>query len=53
MTEQEIEYIGESLKEVIKNAENWQSEYEFDINTGDFIAKNEDNFEIDLTNIFN
>jgi len=52
MTEQEIDYIGDSLEEVLKNAENWQSDYEFDINTGDFLAKNEDNFEIDLTKIF-
>jgi len=52
MTEHEIDYIGDSLEQVLNNAEKWQSDYKFDINTGDFITKKEDNFEIDLTKIF-
>lgn len=52
MTDQEIDYIGNALDEVIKNAEKWQSEYNFNVHTGDYVAKNDSGFEINLTRIF-
>ena len=53
MTDQEIDYIGHALEEVIKNADKWQSEYEFDVHSGDYVAIKKNGFEIDLTHIFN
>jgi selenocysteine lyase/cysteine desulfurase len=52
MTDQEINYIGHSLEEVIKNAEKWQSEYKFNIHTGDYTSNDDNGFEIDLKHIF-
>jgi len=51
MTDDEIDYIGNALEEVVKNAEKWQSEYKFDINIGDYIAIRDCGFKIDLTEL--
>ena len=53
MTDQEIDYIGHALEEVVKNAEKWQADYKFDVHTGDYVTLKDNGFEIDLTNIFN
>jgi selenocysteine lyase/cysteine desulfurase len=53
MTDHEIDYIGHALNEVIENAEKWQSEYEFDVHTGDYKAIKDNGFEINLTDLFN
>jgi len=48
MTDKEIDYIGDSLNEAVKNAEKWKSDYKFNNATGDYVAIQPDTFEIDL-----
>lgn len=52
MTDEEVEYIGYAVEEVIKNAGKWISGYKFNTYSGDYEAINSVDYKIDLKKIF-
>ena len=52
MTDAEIDYILEALKEIFAHHKEWAEEYRFDKHSGDFIPTQNDHFVIDLEETF-
>jgi len=52
MTDAEIDYILEALKDIIRNHKEWAEGYLFDKHTGDFVPAQNDHFSIDLEKTF-
>ena len=48
MTIEEIDYIADSVILVINNYEDWEKDYEFSAETGEFYYKNNSNNNFDL-----
>lgn len=53
MTNDNIDYILNALKQIIEKHKDWQQDYTFDKHSGDFIPKEKDTFIIDLKDSFN
>lgn len=52
MTDAEIDFIVDSLKEIISNYKEWMNRYKFNTNTGEFEPQYNLGFKVDLTNSF-
>ena len=52
MTDAEIDYILEALKEIVVHYKKWEKGYRFDKHTGDFVPAQNDDFFINLRESF-
>ena len=52
MRDDEIDLIIHALQEIHKNYDQWQSDYEFNLHTGEFELKGEQPFKIDIRNSY-
>lgn len=48
MTDAEVEYIADSLEEIVKRHQQWKDNYRFNIHTGDFEPLSDSEFRIDI-----
>jgi len=53
MTDNEVEYITDAIKEIIKHHDTWKNEYQFNPKTGDFYSLKYPEFSIDIKDSFN
>jgi selenocysteine lyase/cysteine desulfurase len=49
MTDGEVRYILDAMKEILANHQQWQNNYRFDSLSGDYLPVRDDEFRIDLT----
>ena len=52
MTNAEIDFILEAIRQIIDNISDWQQDYTFDIHSGDFNPKKDSSFRISLKDSF-
>lgn len=48
MTDAEVEYIADSVEEIIQHHEQWKEDYRFNTHSGDFEPLNDSEFRIDI-----
>lgn len=52
MTNDELYYIINALKEIIKNSDKWSYDYKYDVSTNEFYHKNSANIDDEINNWF-